>query len=200
MDDRIGERIRDARSMLGLSQEKLAQLVEVDQSSIALWEKGKTKPRPEKVNDLARVLGLTPTFLSFGESPSEGAFGAVPLFAAVTDHDVVKEFPKRSIQKIIRPPGAADEIADRAIIVHGTSQWPVHSPGDILFVNMSANLTPETVIQRECVVKLKGGALVLKRILKGTDGRFTLVSAREPEMVDQEVEAAYPIQWVMKAK
>ena len=183
-----------------MTQEKLGQLIGVDQSNITIWEKGKTKPRPDNLNELARVFGLTPAYLSFGESPPEGGVGAVPVFAAVSDRDVIKVFPKKSTPRIIRPPGSADQVADCAIIVHSTSQWPIHSPGDYLFINHSAPLPPEQVIQRECVVKLKDGRLVLKRLLRGSEGRFTLVSAREPEMVDQDVEAAFPILWVMKAK
>lgn len=54
--------IRDLRKDLGLSQKDLAAKLngKVSQSAISMWEKGKTNPRPELVEELSHILGVTP--------------------------------------------------------------------------------------------------------------------------------------------
>jgi len=52
----LGQRIKDRRLELGLDQLDVAQKLGIRQSSICDWEKGKTRPRRERLGDLAKVL------------------------------------------------------------------------------------------------------------------------------------------------
>lgn len=55
----IGERIRQRRTELKLSQEALARLVGVTRSAVSQMESGKTKdPRPHHLVRYARALGM----------------------------------------------------------------------------------------------------------------------------------------------
>lgn len=49
----IGQKLKDKRTGLGLSQEQLAEQLEVTRQTIANWEKGKTYP------DIGSVLKLS---------------------------------------------------------------------------------------------------------------------------------------------
>jgi transcriptional regulator with XRE-family HTH domain len=60
----VGERIRNARKKLGLTQVQLAKKVGVSRGAIYQWEKDLNIPRPDKVPRLAAVLGLDVTALS----------------------------------------------------------------------------------------------------------------------------------------
>lgn len=50
----------EQRTVLGLSQERLAQAVGVDRSTVVRWEGGETSPQPWHRHRLAEVLGVTP--------------------------------------------------------------------------------------------------------------------------------------------
>ena len=62
----IGTRIKGARESMDLSQSALAKRLNVDQSTVALWEKGETMPRLTSISTVADELSMTPEFLLFG--------------------------------------------------------------------------------------------------------------------------------------
>ena len=43
----------------GLSQERLANLLKVERSTVAKWETGKSMPRAELLPKIAKILGCT---------------------------------------------------------------------------------------------------------------------------------------------
>lgn len=51
--------IRPWREEKGLTQCELAELLEVDQTAISQWERGRAKPRADKLLRLAEILGCT---------------------------------------------------------------------------------------------------------------------------------------------
>lgn len=51
-------RIRSLRKKLGVSQKELAALTDVSSGAVALWEKGKFKPKKEKVSRLADLANM----------------------------------------------------------------------------------------------------------------------------------------------
>lgn len=54
------ERLIDRRKTVGLSQERLAEVVGVETSTVARWERGETDPQPVYRPRLAEALKLTP--------------------------------------------------------------------------------------------------------------------------------------------
>jgi len=52
----LGERIRLLRMRQGLKQNELARRLRVCKTAVCQYEKGKTKPRPEHMNLLAKIL------------------------------------------------------------------------------------------------------------------------------------------------
>jgi transcriptional regulator with XRE-family HTH domain len=53
----LGERIREYRRIHGLSQNKLAEQLEVDLTTLAGWERGEHKPQDRYQNMLEQYLG-----------------------------------------------------------------------------------------------------------------------------------------------
>ena len=51
--------IQMMRNRLGITQEELAAVIEVDRSTIAKWETGKALPRAELLPKLARALNCS---------------------------------------------------------------------------------------------------------------------------------------------
>ena len=63
----LGERIREARKRAGMSQELLAERMEVSRQAVAKWESGRSAPSAERLYRLAEVLGTTPQHLLQGD-------------------------------------------------------------------------------------------------------------------------------------
>lgn len=56
---RLGAKIREARSNLGLTQSELAKALHVTAGAVGQWEIGLTKPRLDKLTALSAILNLS---------------------------------------------------------------------------------------------------------------------------------------------
>ena len=63
----LGQRIRERRKQVGLSQNGLSKAAGVSGSSISLWESDHTAPRGQNLHRLAEVLQCSPTWILFGD-------------------------------------------------------------------------------------------------------------------------------------
>lgn len=59
MDKMLGENICSLRKGKKLSQEKLAELVNVTRQTISNWELGETSPNPEQLKILSKILNVS---------------------------------------------------------------------------------------------------------------------------------------------
>ena len=85
----LGNRVRELRKALGLSQEKLAERIGVDRSYIAHIESGRTKmPSADVITALARAL----------ETTSEDLFRAMVGPPPTTEEDIDLEDPALNLQ------------------------------------------------------------------------------------------------------
>lgn len=64
--------IKDLREARGISQESLAQMLDVDRSTVAKWETSDVYPRGEKILALADALRCSIDAL-FGRTPPQAA-------------------------------------------------------------------------------------------------------------------------------
>ncbi|QWE93317.1 helix-turn-helix domain-containing protein [Cupriavidus sp. EM10] len=70
----IGERIRQKRKELGLTQADLARLFGISFVSVSEWERGLGKPEQDKLPILARKLKTTVNYLLTGRNDSSGQY------------------------------------------------------------------------------------------------------------------------------
>jgi len=85
-NETLGDRIRQRRKALEMTQKQLSQQVKVSHVAISQWEKEETLPRGENLLRLAEALGCAPAFLIDGDGPvfSESHFSGlhqIPLLA-----------------------------------------------------------------------------------------------------------------------
>ncbi len=64
----LGKKIQKIRKTRGITQEKLAELVELDTSSISHIENGKYYPSAENLEKILKVLEITPSELFMMEA------------------------------------------------------------------------------------------------------------------------------------
>lgn len=66
---KIGERIRNARNRLNLTQEQLGQLVDKDQNTISKYEMGKHRIFADEIPKFASALEVSVSYFFEDESP-----------------------------------------------------------------------------------------------------------------------------------
>jgi transcriptional regulator with XRE-family HTH domain len=55
----IGQKIKELRKGLGLSQQGLADKIEVDRSNVSAWETDKAEPRWGNIKAMAKLFGVS---------------------------------------------------------------------------------------------------------------------------------------------
>ena len=96
MENYIGDNIHAIRGNFGLSQEQLAAIAEVSQTSVSAWECGQTIPRFSNavriieslpgltMDDIySQVLGYARRVLQQAQPDSGSSFGFVPLYGSI---------------------------------------------------------------------------------------------------------------------
>lgn len=89
MDLNTGTRIADLRGSRGWSQPKLADLMSVSQSTIAMWESGKRNISNEDLIKLSRIFNVSTDYL-LGNTTSKQ--GSVPEWATDQDKKDLRKF------------------------------------------------------------------------------------------------------------
>lgn len=67
----IGERIKAARKAADLNQSELARAAGVTPTVISCYEAGLYKPRADTVGSLAKVLGVSSDYLTYGDDQED---------------------------------------------------------------------------------------------------------------------------------
>jgi transcriptional regulator with XRE-family HTH domain len=68
---KTGEKIRILRTLKGLSQDNMADMVGISRQAYGEIERGNTQPSPERINQITEKLGITPNDLEvFGNAIS----------------------------------------------------------------------------------------------------------------------------------
>lgn len=84
----LGQRIRERRKQLKMSQSALSKAAGVSYSSISLWENDNTAPRGENLHKLARSLQCSPTWILYGDTDKVPATPHQPSeFDTLTDDE-----------------------------------------------------------------------------------------------------------------
>lgn len=91
----MGQRIRDRRQVLGLSQRELAARLGITFQAIQRWERGETFPRKETLPQLLAILQVGADWLVGTPSPAGPDISAIPP-------DVLEAVRDPRIQQIVR--------------------------------------------------------------------------------------------------
>ena len=86
----IAERMKHLRTGRGLSQEKLAEQLNVSRQTISKWENGLAVPSGDNLNQLGKALGVPVDFLLNGERAM-----SAPAAPAAEETPVVQPKPRR---------------------------------------------------------------------------------------------------------
>ncbi len=77
----MGDRIREARSRLGLTQNGVADALQVSSQAVSKWERGENAPDIAALPDLANLLGVTTDWLLGTTAPDGPTAHSTAVFA-----------------------------------------------------------------------------------------------------------------------
>ena len=194
-DELIGKRIQEIRTQRGMTQEALAERINISKSSISEWEACKRVPRMETLRKIADALGVdvweiigfnnveyTPIKDGYPLPSNVRPISAlhrqrVPLIGSVAAGEPI--YDPEDLGVYVESPVDADA----AITIRGDSMIPNYLDGDLVYVKVRPDV-PEGAV---AVVFLDDEA-TLKHVYKRPTG-LTLISdnpAHPPIMVEFE--------------
>lgn len=100
---RVGYNIKKRREEEVWSQKKLADKVGVQRSQISKWERGKVNPSDKSVACVARMFGITPEELRYGDPPTVEAVLEKTIAALQECSDALSEL-KAARRALSEPP------------------------------------------------------------------------------------------------
>lgn len=182
--------------MRGWSQADLAGRVhpKTGTTSIQKLESADRKLTVEWMKRLSVPLGV-----SLQAFFDQDALATVPVVGFIGANPAEQvEFTDQGgeLERIEAPPGAHDGFA---VEIRGNSMAPRFFDGDKVFYSRAKGLDPRAFLNKDCVVRLRDGRTLLKRVEPGSRrGVFSLRSYNPamPTIPDAPVEWVAPVVWV----
>lgn len=93
----IGDAIRRRRRELGISQERLAEMLNVSYQQVQRYESGANKLNVENIQVVADILTVPITFF-YSPAPSTAVAEKVPAYLPADEAELLKHFRKIAIR------------------------------------------------------------------------------------------------------
>jgi SOS-response transcriptional repressor LexA len=176
----LSERLRNARTRLGLTQQGLAALTGFSLSAIGNWESRQNIPGPAKLGVLATRLGVSIDYLLGHEDAAAGRpagleIRQVPIVSWAQAGDLVAYSDLDAAWHEFTATTCRDENCF-AVTVSGDSMEPKYSAGDIAIV------MPNVEPRNGCLVvcKLKNEGVFFKLFHQSSDNKKFRLSSYNP--------------------
>lgn len=169
----IGKRLRMLREDLGLKQESLADLLNVNRASISLYESNKRKPSQKILMKYSEIFDVSTDYilgnsrnLKKGEDYATiNVYGSIPAgipieaIEDITDTEDIsfKDFDKNKTYIGLK--------------VEGDSMYPKYLQGDTIILE----LIPDCESGTDAAVYVNGYEATLKTVIKNENGTITLM-------------------------
>ncbi len=132
----LGDRIRILRSGRGMTQQQLADALDVSRSAVAMWERGEREPNLEMLEAISAALQVPMAALverraaQLPANVTPARRRRIPLLGAIAAGQPV--YARQDYETYVDVGGAVQ--ADFALEVVGDSMEPLYKSGDIVFI------------------------------------------------------------------
>ena len=93
----VGKRIKLARELAGMTQEKLAEIVGVSRTAVVRWESGETDPTIDHLIEMTKVLRVSADFL-LGTSDTDQVMSTLMEMASALNK-LISEMQEKEEEK-----------------------------------------------------------------------------------------------------
>jgi phage repressor protein C with HTH and peptisase S24 domain len=159
----------------------------IDRAAVNKMVSGKRAIAADELQEIEAIFGEA--------APNPGFNPEVSLKGYVGAGQVV--FPVDDGGDDTVPAPASAKPGTVAVRIRGDSMFPTYEEGTLLYY--SRQLPPSELVNRRCVVRLGNGSMYIKVLRPGSDPNlWTLqsINVTVPDMIDQVVEWAAPIDWM----
>lgn len=180
--DSFGQRLRRIRNLKGLTQEQLAENLNLTELQIGRWERDEALPMPKNLTKIAQFFQVPEIWLSYG---GDSGPATVPVLGHVGAGAVVIPIEGEILEEIELPFSAPPDT--RALRVRGDSMRPEISDGDFV-VYRSISEDPHLLVGKLVIAKLEDGRVLVKRLRRGKDpNTFDLESTNAAPIENQRL-------------
>ncbi|MFC6489683.1 helix-turn-helix domain-containing protein [Nitratireductor sp. GCM10026969] len=179
----IDQKIRAIMTATGWKQQKLAEVLKVSQSTVNRWLSGSEPEghRRDAINELFdQVVAHAPRETSTFTVPLMGYVGA----GAEVEPDF-EQVPPEGLEQVHVPFQLPDDMI--AFMVRGDSMLPMFEDGMVIIVFREQRRPLESFYGERAVVRTIDGRRFVKTIIKGEDGRVSLLSWNAQPIQDVEL-------------
>lgn len=184
----FAERLKQLRKENGISQQKLADLLGLGQSTIAMWEKGKNSPEYESLLKIAKIFGTSIDYLT-GQK-AQKASHRIPVLGYVR-----AGVPTEAVEEILDYEDVTVPESDTgnyfALRIKGDSMAPRMMEGDTVIVKKQSDCVSGDI----CVALVGSGDATVKKVIKKDTGiiLMPLNACYEPLIFSMEEIESYPV-------
>lgn len=182
----FGEKLKELRKRNGISQQRLADMLNLGQSTIAMWEKGKNSPEYSSLVKIAEIFSVGTDYLT-GKALGKTAH-RIPVLGYVragVPTEAVEEV--LDYEDVVLPESELKDFF--ALRIKGDSMAPRMVEGDTVIVKKQAEFQSGDI----CVCLVGSSDATVKKIIKKDTGiiLMPLNSSYEPLFfTPQEVNSA----------
>lgn len=121
----IAKRMKRVRTERGLSQERLAEQLNVSRQTVSKWENGLAVPSGDNLNQLGKALGVSVDFLLNGERAAAETPAETPAAAAPAEETPAPQPGRRRLPALLAALLLAGSILIGALLFREWSQRPI---------------------------------------------------------------------------
>lgn len=183
----FSERIKELRNQAGITQDDIAEKLGISRTAVTMWESGKSRPRLDKLEQLAGILKTTPFYLLNGEqSPlppnalpiEQSPLATLPYYGTVHAGDPIEPNGANELQQV--PKAIADAHPNGFILdVIGDCMNNVYPDGCRIVVDPT--LEPRS---GDIGAFSIDGEVLMRRVLRGANTLILSPDSTNPEHHD----------------
>lgn len=181
-----------------MNQTQLGDAFGITRSSVSQWESGLTEPTSERLRAIAVQTGVNFEWLATGKGDrdtenDQSDWVPVKGFVGAGAQAHFLPLQEGELDRVEPPQGSSESTV--AFEIRGESLGELFDRWLVFFDDVRRPVTPD-LIGRICVVGLADGRTLVKKIKRGKNGLFTLVSdpMREPPIEN------VPVEWAARVK
>ncbi len=189
----FGERLKELRKENCFSQQALADMLNLRQSTIAMWEKGKNSPEYQSLVKIAEIFNVSTDFLT-GKTIGKTAH-QIPVLGYVR-----AGIPTEAVEEVLDYEDVVLPESEKqdyfALRIKGDSMAPRMVEGDTVIVKKQLSFSSGDI----CVVLVGSGDATVKKIIKKDTGiiLMPLNSSYEPMFFTPEEVETTPVSIIGK--
>ena len=166
ISNELAYRIKALRLQHNLTQKELAEQLYKSESTVRMWELGKSEPDLETLNRISKVFHTSVDFLLGGSAPMSLRKGVkIPVYGSVA-----AGIPIEAITDIEDYEEITDDLASTgefaALKIHGDSMEPRMTDGDVVIVRIQDSIDSGDI----AIIMVNGDEATCKKVMKTADG------------------------------